>query len=72
MAFAVAGAMGVLLEILLIRRLYARPLDTLLVTWGVSLMLQQARPGHLRRAQRADQAPDLLTGNIRCSTARRG
>src|SRR5262249_48066037 len=40
-AFAVAGAMGVLLEVLLIRRLYARPLDTLLVTWGVSLMLQQ-------------------------------
>jgi urea transport system permease protein len=29
-AFAVAGAMGVLLEFLLIRRLYARPLDTLL------------------------------------------
>src|SRR3954468_2746779 len=40
-AFVVAGTMGVLLEILLIRRLYARPLDTLLVTWGVSLMLQQ-------------------------------
>src|SRR4051794_16998700 len=40
-AFLVAGAMGVALELLLIRRLYARPLDTLLVTWGVSLILQQ-------------------------------
>ena len=41
LAFAVAGGMGMLLERLLIRRLYGRPLDTLLATWGVSLALQQ-------------------------------
>ena len=40
-AFVVAGTMGLVLEVTLIRRLYGRPLDTLLVTWGVSLMLQQ-------------------------------
>jgi urea transport system permease protein len=40
-AFLVAGALGILLEVVLIKRLYGRPLDTLLVTWGVSLMLQQ-------------------------------
>jgi len=40
-AFVVAGTMGLVLEATLIRRLYGRPLDTLLVTWGVSLMLQQ-------------------------------
>src|SRR5881397_3123977 len=40
-AFVTAGAIGLLLEVVLIRRLYGRPLDTLLVTWGVSLMLQQ-------------------------------
>jgi len=40
-AFVVAGVMGVILEATLIRRLYGRPLDTLLVTWGVSLVLQQ-------------------------------
>src|SRR5215217_693008 len=40
-AFVVAGLMGVILEVVLIRRLYGRPLDTLLVTWGVALMLQQ-------------------------------
>jgi urea transport system permease protein len=40
-AFAVAGCMGLLLERVLIRRFYGRPLDTLLLTWGVSLMLQQ-------------------------------
>ncbi|MBA3266903.1 MAG: urea ABC transporter permease subunit UrtB [Acidimicrobiia bacterium] len=40
-AFALAGTMGLILERVLIRRLYGRPLDTLLVTWGVSLVLQQ-------------------------------
>jgi urea transport system permease protein len=40
-AFVVAGLMGLILEITLIKRLYGRPLDTLLVTWGVGLVLQQ-------------------------------
>ena len=40
-AFVVAGTLGLILEFLVIRRLYGRPLDTLLVTWGVGLMLQQ-------------------------------
>lgn len=40
-AFVVAGLMGLVLERVLIRRFYGRPLDTLLLTWGVSLMLQQ-------------------------------
>lgn len=41
-AFLVAAGLGLLLEIILIRHLYGRPLDTLLATWGVGLMLQQA------------------------------
>ncbi len=40
-AFLVTGLLGLVLERTLIRRLYGRPLDTLLVTWGISLMLQQ-------------------------------
>jgi len=40
-AFLVAGLFGVILERTLIRRFYGRPLDTLLLTWGVSLILQQ-------------------------------
>lgn len=40
-AFVVAGLFGVILERTLIRRFYGRPLDTLLLTWGVSLILQQ-------------------------------
>ena len=41
-AFAVAGAVGILLERCVIRFLYGRPLETLLATWGISLMMQQA------------------------------
>ena len=42
LAFAGSAALGAVLELSLIRWLYGRPLDTLLATWGVSLMLQQA------------------------------
>jgi len=41
-AFIGAGAIGALLETTLIRPLTDRPLDTLLATWGVSLIVQQA------------------------------
>src|SRR5215469_12472666 len=41
-AFLVVGLVGFFLEIALIRHLYGRPLDTLLATWGVGLILQQA------------------------------
>jgi urea transport system permease protein len=41
-AFFAAAAVGVLLERTVIRRLYGRPLETLLATWGLSLMLIQA------------------------------
>lgn len=40
-AFVVAALVGYLLEISIIKRLYGRPLDSLLATWGVSLILQQ-------------------------------
>lgn len=39
--FVIGGALGVLLEVTLIQRMYDRPLDTLLVTFGVGLILQQ-------------------------------
>ena len=41
-AFLVAFGVGVLLERSVIRWLYGRPLETLLATWGISLMLMQA------------------------------
>jgi urea transport system permease protein len=42
LAFLVAGTIGLLIERGVIRFLYGRPLETLLATWGVSLILQQA------------------------------
>jgi urea transport system permease protein len=41
MAFLVSGGVGVVVERSLIRWLYGRPLETLLATWGLSLVLQQ-------------------------------
>ncbi|WP_405926894.1 urea ABC transporter permease subunit UrtB [Streptomyces sp. NBC_00035] len=63
-AFLVSGALGALLEWVLIRRLYLRPLDTLLVTWGVSLMLQQLARDIFGAPNVQTRAPDVLTGNI--------
>jgi urea transport system permease protein len=40
-AFITSGVVGILLERTVIRRLYGNPLETLLATWGVSLILQQ-------------------------------
>jgi urea transport system permease protein len=42
LAFAIAGLIGILIERGIIRFLYGRPLETLLATWGLSLILQQA------------------------------
>ena len=41
LAFVVSGVVGILLERTVIRRLYGSPLETLLATWGVSLILRQ-------------------------------
>jgi urea transport system permease protein len=42
LAFFFAGAVGIIIERSIIRFLYGRPLETLLATWGLSLILQQA------------------------------
>lgn len=42
LAFFTAAAVGLLIEKLVIRRLYGRIIDTLLATWGVAILLQQA------------------------------
>jgi len=41
LAFLITGAVGVAIERGIVRHLYGRPLETLLATWGVSLILQQ-------------------------------
>ena len=63
-AFAVGGVLGLILERLLIRRFYGRPLDTLLLTWGVSLILQQAARDIFGAPNVQVDAPGWLTGGI--------
>ncbi len=41
MSFLIAGACGMVLEATVIRFLYGRPLETMLATWGISLVLMQ-------------------------------
>jgi len=61
-AFVVAGTMGAVLERLLIRRMLGRPLDTLLVTFGVSLVLQQAAKDLFSAANKDVITPTALRG----------
>lgn len=68
-AFALAGTMGLVLERVLIRRLYGRPLDTLLVTWGVSLVLQQVARDIFGAPNVNAKAPAWLGGGLRVAGA---
>jgi urea transport system permease protein len=62
-AFVVTGVIGVLLERLLLRRMYGRPLDTLLVTFGISLILQQAAKDLFGASNVEVRTPTWLRGN---------
>jgi urea transport system permease protein len=63
-AFLVAGTMGWALERSVIRFFYGRPLDTLLLTWGVSLMLQQLARTIFGAQNVQMTAPSWLTGQV--------
>lgn len=65
-AFLLTGLLGYLLEISLIRRLYGRPLDTLLATWGVGLVLQQLARSYDSRNVPVT-SPDWLNGGLMIS-----
>ena len=62
LAFLVAGAVGVAIERGIIRFLYGRPLDTLLATWGLSLVLQQAVRSIFGSSNREVGAPSWMSG----------
>jgi len=63
-AFLVAGAVGVAIERGIIQFLYGRPLETLLATWGVSLMLQQAVRTIFGPTNRDVSAPSYMSGGF--------
>jgi urea transport system permease protein len=62
LAFLVAGAVGVAIERSIIRFLYGRPLDTLLATWGLSLVLQQAVRTIFGPTNREVGSPSWMSG----------
>jgi urea transport system permease protein len=63
-AFIVSGAIGLAVEWLLIKRLYKRPLDTLLATWGWSLIMQQAFRSIFGAREVGVQLPDWMMGSL--------
>jgi urea transport system permease protein len=63
-AFVVSGTLGLIVEWTLIRHLYARPLDTLLATWGLSLILQQAYRSIFGAREVGVQLPDWMMGSL--------
>jgi urea transport system permease protein len=63
-AFVVSGAVGVLLERGVIRYLYGRPLETMLATWGISLVLQQAVRSIFDAQNKEVANPAWMTGGF--------
>lgn len=63
LAFAGTFILGYLVEMLLIRRLYSRPLDTLLATWGLGLILQQIYRSTFGPREVSVTMPDWLMGS---------
>jgi urea transport system permease protein len=63
-AFLVLAAIGMTVEWGLIRQLYGRPLETLLATWGVSVVLQQGIRLIFGPELRYVRAPQLLDGDF--------
>jgi urea transport system permease protein len=63
-AFLVAGFLGVVIERTLIRFLYGRPLETLLATWGLSLILQQAVRSIFGPTNQNVTSPDWMSGSL--------
>ncbi|MBM3566994.1 MAG: urea ABC transporter permease subunit UrtB, partial [Alphaproteobacteria bacterium] len=63
-AFLVAGGAGVLIERTVIRWLYGRPLETLLATWGLSLILQQLVRTIFGAPNKEVANPAWMTGGI--------
>lgn len=64
LAFLVAGCVGVLIERCVIRFLHGRPLETLLATFGISLILQQAVRTIFSPLNRQVSQPSWMSGSV--------
>ena len=68
-AFVVAGLVGVVMERTIIQHLYGRPLETLLATFGVSLVLQQSVRSIFSALNRSVVTPDWMSGSLQLNAA---
>jgi urea transport system permease protein len=68
-AFLIAAAVGILIERLVIRFLYGRPLETLLATFGISLILQQLVRSVFSALNRSVQTPGWMSGTLQINDA---
>ena len=68
-AFIFTGLVGIGIERGVIRYLYGRPLETLLATFGISLILQQAVRTIISPQNRAVSTPDWLSGSLEINPA---
>jgi urea transport system permease protein len=64
LSFLVSGLVGLLLERGVIRLLYGRPLETLLLTWGASLIIQQGLRQWFGAANVDVRSPRYLSGGV--------
>jgi urea transport system permease protein len=68
-AFLVSGAVGVLIERCVVRFLYGRPLETLLATFGISLVLQQVVRDVFSANNRPVETPQWMAGSLQINEA---
>ena len=68
-AFAVTFIIGSLLETFVVSRLYGREIDSLLATWGISLILQQAARSIFGTQGVLVKTPGVLSGSIKIAGA---
>lgn len=64
LAFCASGILGLFVEWAIIRHLYKRPLDTLLATWGLSLILQQLYRSLFGAREVGVTIPDWMMGSM--------
>jgi urea transport system permease protein len=64
LSFMIAFAVGYFIEFIMIRHLYKRPLDTLLATWGLSLVMQQIFRSAFGAKEVSATLPEWLLGSF--------
>jgi urea transport system permease protein len=64
-AFMLAFAVGYFVEFIMIRHLYKRPLDTLLATWGLSLVMQQIFRSTFGAKEVSAELPEWMLGSFK-------